>query len=222
MKRIAFILLILFSVTACETYTASRYHVPAKHTYYLQNLNKNVNFSVGNFDQTDKVSVNRACRLAGPVKVTGDQTFADYLKDALIEEFATADIYSESSKKQLSGKIINASFSSVTPAYWVFNTDFSIDGSKDVINVNTNYSFGTSFSAIGACRNVAEAFPHAVEQHINDLFKNEAFKKAMMKKLKLSYIILITDLIQNNRLYKRRFYSTFVAIHNICILDPKY
>lgn len=181
MKNLFVAFLVLFTVTSCETYTASRYIVPAKHTNLLKEMNADVKVNISDFTQSDQVIVNRACRLAGPVRVTGGKKFADYLKDALVEELSSAEMYGNVSDIEISGKILNASFSSITPAKWIINADFYTNEDQKLVSINTEYSFGTSWTAMGACRNVAEAFPYAVEQHVNELITSSEFKELLIR-----------------------------------------
>jgi len=132
--------------------------------------------SVGEVSMAPGVEEAPTCRLMGPVKVAPGKSLAQYIKDAFIEELFMAKAYSPKSKSIINAKIEKIEFSSVSPATW--DITMSVGSSSfSGYSVSVNYGFDTSWDAISACKNVANAFGPAVQALLGKVVTHPDFTK---------------------------------------------
>ncbi|MGE8450041.1 MAG: hypothetical protein ACN6OP_05315 [Pseudomonadales bacterium] len=129
--------------------------------------------SVGDVSMAPGVDDRPLCRIMGPVEVAPGKAPSQYIKDALQEELLMAQAY-DVRGTPIDGRIEELSFSSVSPAYWQITMAV-----KSPVNngyeVSVKYPFDTSFSAFGACKNVADAFGPAVQELLKQVVTNPQF-----------------------------------------------
>lgn len=184
MKSLVSVLVIFgihFLITGCET-TTSRPYTPSTENILLMQetlANGSEGVRLGDFTQDDNIG-SLTCRLNGPVDVSPGKTQAQFVKEALQSELFMAQVYDVSSKREIKGALNDLTFSSVSPANWKINFTVSSDKSEG-FTVETTYPFKTSFSAYGACKNVAEAFAPAVQMLISDILKDPRFTELVRK-----------------------------------------
>ncbi|MDP5211160.1 hypothetical protein [Microbulbifer sp. 2205BS26-8] len=180
MKKLAALSLLsalLFVIAGCETTSTRPYTSSTKNVVMVQNKIKASyeKIKLGEFKQAEN-SGSLLCRLNGPVDVSPGKSQAEFIKEAFQTELFLAQVYDPTSDIELSGTLNSIKFSSVSPAYWTLN--FTISSNKSAgYTVETVYPFKTSFSAFGACRNVAEAFTPAVQALISEILGNPNFSE---------------------------------------------
>ena len=109
------------------------------------------------------------------VKVAPGKTLSQYIKDAFQEELLMAQAY-DVKGAPIQGRIEELSFSSVSPAYWQITMAVQSPADKGY-KVSVKYPFDTSFTAMGACKNVADAFGPAVQELLKQVVTNPQFPK---------------------------------------------
>ncbi|MGY6553138.1 MAG: hypothetical protein ACXIUM_01320 [Wenzhouxiangella sp.] len=168
-------LIALFLLTGCET-TSTRQYAPATdNVVAIQSVaqGRGITVSLSPFSETDDLgSLN--CRMMGPVDVALGRTRAEFIRDAFQSELFMAQAYSVNSNVRIQGLLTNASFSSVSPARWRLAMQIS-SNVHDGFVVEVDHPFRTSYSAIGACRNVADAWIPAVQALIRATVNHPEF-----------------------------------------------
>lgn len=168
----------LLFLSGCETVTSQRYQASTENVLKMQGeISKDQKVHLGEFTQNDS-GVALTCRLSGPVDVSPGTSQAQYIKEAMRSELFMADVYDINSETIITGKLEELRFSSVSPAKWYITLSVS-SGKSEGYTVTTEYGFKTSFSAFGACKNVAETFPLAVQKTISDVISDPRFKSLL-------------------------------------------
>jgi hypothetical protein len=162
-------------LAGCDTTNTIPYKVSTDNVVAIQNALHGKKISLGEITLAPGVSEHVGCRLAGDVAVAPGKTPHEYIKDALKDELFAAQVYDPAASTTISGEIEDFGFSSVSPAHWLVKLRIRSNASPDGYVVETNYHFDTSFSAISACRNVANAFGPAVSDLIHVAVTNPKF-----------------------------------------------
>lgn len=115
------------------------------------------------------------CRANGPVSIGSGKTPAQFIHDALQEELFLAQAYSTSADVALSGRLDALSFSSVSPANWEITLTLSSTTGASY-QTHNRYEFETSWAAVNACKNVADAFAPAVQDTLKKAVSDARFK----------------------------------------------
>lgn len=118
------------------------------------------------------------CRAAGPISIGSGKMPAQFIHDALQEELFLAQAYSPSAPTAISGRLDTLSFSSVTPANWEITLTLSSSTGASYQTKNI-YEYETSWSAISACKNVADAFAPAVQDTLKKAISDARFKSLL-------------------------------------------
>ena len=113
------------------------------------------------------------CRLNGDVTVGSGKSLSQFVKEALQKELFTAQTY-DPHGPTIRTRIDKLSFSSVSPANWQIALHVESDNSPGY-TIEEKYEFETSWTAAGACKNVADAFSPAVQDLINKVVNNPGF-----------------------------------------------
>jgi len=167
----------LFCVTGCETTNSIPYQASTTNVITIQQSlqadGKKV--SIGNISMAPGVEDSPLCRLMGPVRVAPGKTPAQYIKDAFQAELFAAGVYAPNAATVLDATITNLSFTSVSPASWDITMAVKSNSSPGY-TVSTKYEFGTSFTAMSACKNVADAFGPAVQELLKRVVSDPQFK----------------------------------------------
>ena len=169
----------LLLMSGCETTSARPYAPSTENVLKFQSaLTGDTKVKLGGFSEGALGSL--SCRLAGPVDVSPGKTKADYIKEAMQSELFLAQVYDVNGDIELTGSLDSLEFSSVSPANWTFNLTVKSNKSEGY-SVETVYPFKTSFSAISACRNVADAWGPAVQQLIRNVIEHPEFNSLIGK-----------------------------------------
>jgi len=175
--RLSIIAALSFAAVGCSTtnsvpYKASTSNIIAMQTTYQP---RGVKINLGEFSTAAGVEENLVCRLMGPVTVAPGKKLSTYIKEAIQEEMFAAQIYSPTSQNLVTGRIEKLAFSSVSPANWEISLRLTSNADAGY-SVSTKYVFDTSFDAMSACKNVADAFAPAVQELIKQAIAHPDFK----------------------------------------------
>jgi len=164
------------ATAGCSTTNSVPYKASTSNVISIQNTfqSKGVKVSVGSFSMGAGVEENLLCRMMGPVTVAPGKGLATYIKEALQEELFLAQVYSSTAPNVIEGKIEKLAFSSVSPANWEISMRVSSNNSAGY-STSVKYNYDTSFDAISACKNVADAFSPAVQELIKQVVANPQF-----------------------------------------------
>lgn len=181
MLKRSLVLLIVFATSGCAynitPYSGSANNLSAIQKAKLKSTNK---VSVGSFTAVEGKGGGITCRAAGNIAAPSGASYQDYIRTALIKELSVAEIYSQNSNVSISGKLMEIDFDSgISGGSWNIKMDFNVNG--NIISAVSKYNFESAFIADAACTRVAAAFQPAVENLLNNLFKNPAFAAALGK-----------------------------------------
>jgi hypothetical protein len=165
-------------VVGCSTTNSIPYKASTSNVITIQNTFKanNTKVTLGNFAMGTGVTEELLCRLMGPVKVAPGKTLSAYIKEAFQEELFLAQAYETNASVTIEGRIEKLAFSSVSPANWEISMRVSSNKSPGY-TVAVKYNYDTSFDAISACRNVADAFEPAVQELLRQVVANPQFSQ---------------------------------------------
>ena len=160
-------------LAGCETTNSIPYKASAANVISIQQSLQPKKVSVADVGLAPGVDESPLCRLNGPVKVAPGRTPSQYIKDAFQEELLMAQAY-DVKGAPIEGRIDELSFSSVSPAYWQITMTVKSPADKGY-KVSVKYPFDTSWTAHGACKNVADAFGPAVQELLKQVVTNPKF-----------------------------------------------
>jgi hypothetical protein len=160
-------------LAGCETTNSIPYKASPSNVIAIQQSLQSTKVSVGDVGLAPGVEESPMCRMMGEVKVAPGKTPSQYIKDAFQEELLMAQAY-DVKGPAIEGRIEELSFSSVSPAYWQIAMSVKSPANKGY-KVSVKYPFDTSFTAMGACKNVADAFGPAVQELLKQVVTNPQF-----------------------------------------------
>lgn len=160
-------------LTGCETTDSIPYKASAANVIAIHESLQSNKVSVGEFGMAPGVDDSPLCRMMGAIKVAPGKTPSQYIKDAFQEELLMAQAY-DVKGTPIEGRIEEMSFSSVSPAYWQITMSVQSPVDKGY-KVSVKYPFDTSFTAMSACKNVADAFGPAVQELLKQVVTNPQF-----------------------------------------------
>lgn len=174
--RILTVSVCIFALSACETTNSIPYKASPSNTISFQNklAAKNKKVSVCQVTVAAGIDEKPSCRLLGPIVVAPGKTIRQYIKEALQEELLLASSYDPASATVIDAEIDELSVSSVSPASWTVGLRVRSNKSQGY-RVVGNYKFDTSFTAISACKNTADAFGPAVQELIKKIVEDKGF-----------------------------------------------
>jgi len=171
MKR-GLILLLLFALSGCSTYAASRYSMSADNIVALRTLNgRTVN--IGPFTCSQPGLSEIMCRRVGPIKTPDGEPFSEFIRKALVDELKIANVFSATSPVTLTGNLDQIDFSSNTGNWKLALTVKSSNGRS--VAVTEDYSYTTSFYGETACNQTAQAFMPAVQNLVGKIVRSPEF-----------------------------------------------
>jgi hypothetical protein len=177
MKRIFWVVVAALTLAACDTFTAAPYGISPDNNLALKTALGDQNVAVGPF--TMQAQVDNSCRAAGPIRLPSDVTFEAYIQKAFTDELKLAGRYDPQSPVTLTGKVTELSFSSTSGSWDIALTLDSSNGKTS--SASEHYEFHTSYSAVSACRNVADAFQPAVQALIAKVVAAPNFRVMALK-----------------------------------------
>lgn len=157
-------------LSGCSTYAASRYSVSVDNVVAIKaHEGKRVN--VGPFSGVTESDI--MCRGGDPVKTPDGETFADYIRKALVDEVRLAGIFSTSAPVTLAGNLNSVDFSSNVGLWDLSFTMTSSNGKT--MTVTEQYEYATSFNGDTACNQTAQAFMPAVQNLVGKVVRSPNF-----------------------------------------------
>ena len=171
------LLFVSLILAACETTNSIPYKASTTNIIAIQQATgaKGSKVSVGSVELAPGVDESPLCRLAGPIKVSPGKTPSQYIKEAFIEELFAAQAYDPNSANVVTATVEKLAFSSISPASWTIGLKIKSTTSPNGYSASVDYKFNTSFTAYGACKNVADAFGPAVQELLKQVVTNPGF-----------------------------------------------
>ena len=162
---------ILILLSGCSTYSVNRYAISADNVTELRKLGDTM-VNVGEFTSSSPKS-EITCRGVGPIKTPDGDTFAHFIKEALIDELQIAEQYSSAANVTLTGNLDSIDFSSNSG---IWNLTLTVKSTTGIsVTVSENYSYTTSFYGETACNQTAQALMPAVQNLIANLLNHPHF-----------------------------------------------
>src|SRR4051794_1706781 len=174
MLRTGLLLFALGFMAGCDTYAAARYSISADSVMAQRQLGGQT-VNVGTFTAAVPGQSEIVCRAVGPIKTPDGQPFSEYVRKALIDEIKIAGIFSENAPATITGRLNEAMFSSVAGT-WTLALTLTSNNGQSITEVET-FSFTSSFAAVTACREAANAFMPAVQNLVVRLVRNPGFRR---------------------------------------------
>jgi len=164
------------ALSGCETTNSIPYKASVTNVISIQQTlqEKGKKVSIGTISLAPGVEESPLCRLMGPVVVAPGKTLPTYIKEAFQEELFMAQVYSPNAPTVIDGRLEKLSFSSISPANWEITLSVKSNVS-DGYTVSAKYPFDTSYTAMSACKNVADAFGPAVQDLIKQVVTHPQF-----------------------------------------------
>lgn len=182
MKKLLFSVLALGTValfTGCSSKIA-QYSVSTENVKQLQFLSANVGkVNLGKFSDSNRNETSTLCRLSISIKTADDETFSEYIKNALEKELSLSGIYDANAKTTISLNLdeTNAG-SNLGNAYWEFKTTVTSSNGKS-IKVNSKYDYESSFTALAACGEMQRTFSPAVQKLNGAIISHSEFSSLL-------------------------------------------
>ncbi|MDN5843462.1 MAG: hypothetical protein L0H54_08470 [Alcaligenaceae bacterium] len=153
-------------LAGCSTYSTNRYASSTHNAMLLAPL-KGGQVQVGEFtssvknkktggDQTEIM-----CRAVGPVRTPDGESFADYIRNAMVDEMKVAEVYAPSAPTVISGNLDAIDFSSGI-GHWTMSLTLTSNNGKSM-TMNEKYPYKISYWGQTACFLTAQAFVPAVQ-----------------------------------------------------------
>lgn len=163
----------LAALSACSTYSVTRYSISADDIVALRKLPPN-SISVGPFVSPSGPVTEIACRAVGPIKTPDGEPFSEFVRKALISELKIAGAYSDDAPVKITGVLDSIDFSSVSGS-WNLGLTLTSSTHKTVV-VNETYPFTSSFYGETACNQTAQALMPAVQDLISKAIADPEFR----------------------------------------------
>ncbi len=172
MKKIVAACSLLILASGCSTYSASRYAISTDNVVALRSLNGKA-INVGAFSATQPQQSDIMCRGVGPIKTPDGETFAEYVRKALVDELKMSNTFSSSAPLTLTGNLDAIDFSSSTGTWNLALTVRSSNGRS--MSASEQYSYTTSFYGETACNQTAQALMPAVQNLVGKIVRSSEF-----------------------------------------------
>lgn len=161
-------------LAGCDTYAASRYAISADNVVALRQFSGRT-ATVGAFTAGTPGQSEMVCRAVGPIKTPDGEPFSEYVRKALIDEMRIAGIYDPASPVSITGRLEQIELSSVSGSWRLALTASTSSGAS--FAVTEVYSFTSSFAAVTACREAANALMPAVQNLVGRIVRNPEFAR---------------------------------------------
>lgn len=169
---------ILLTLSGCETYSVPRYSSSPNIEIALRALhNKYPNGAFTVSDFTSSAGKAGDCRLAGPVVTPDGESFSTYISTSLKDELELASMYKKTGGIAITGNVQKADFNS-NSGTWIITGQINI-GDQQPITVKESYDYRTSFGAVDACREAAQAYESAAQDFISKVIASPQFEAAL-------------------------------------------
>jgi len=180
MKRLIYavaVVLMGVAATGCSTHALPRYAVSTGNVAELRKI-KSTPVAIGSFitagsDVADSIF----CRAVGPIKTPDGETYADYIKKALVSELTMVEMYDAKSAVVLSGELTTFSFDSHR-GVWDMALRLKSSNGKQ-LSVSEKYDYGFNWFALVACAQTAQAGMSAVQNLIHKAVSDPGFSSLL-------------------------------------------
>jgi hypothetical protein len=171
--RIAIVFVL--ALVGCSTYAASRYSISADTVIALRAFKGRL-VGVGPFSAAKPGLSEIMCRGVGPIKTPDGEPFETFIRKALVDELAIAEIYAPTAPTVLTGHLDAIDFSSgLTDAAWDIAITVSSSNGKR-ISVAEHYVFTSSYYGETGCNQTAQALMPAVQNLVAKIVKHPEFR----------------------------------------------
>ncbi|MDH0049253.1 hypothetical protein [Comamonas terrigena] len=168
-------------LAGCSTTSGgTQYKASTQNVIRIQEQANGAKVRLVDFTAAAGVSESPWCRANGPISIGSGKSPAQFIHDALQEELFLAQVYSPSASTTISGRLDAMSFSSVSPANWEISLTLSSSTGASYQTKN-HYEYETSWAALSACKNVADAFAPAVTDTLKKAISDARFKTLLTK-----------------------------------------
>jgi hypothetical protein len=177
MHLLVLVSVVTFIVSGCSTTNSIPYKASTANVITIQQKlqTQGKKVAIGSVQMAPGIDESPLCRLAGPVVVAPGKTLPQYIKDAFQEELFLAQVYLPNAASTINARVDALTFSSVSPASWNISMYVSSNTKPQGYSVKLNYPFNTSWDAMSACRNVADAFGPAVQELLKQVVNDPGF-----------------------------------------------
>lgn len=160
----------LFSTSGCATYVAGRYQVTADNAVAMRSW-KGIKLNVGNFvDATNNAVM--SCNYKGDITTMDGESYAQFIRNALLTELKFGDIYSETAPVTLSGRLDKVDNATALSTYWSFEVTITSSKGKSItILENYNYNGSVVGTPSSTCGAAASAFVPAVQNLLEKIIQ---------------------------------------------------
>ncbi len=117
------------------------------------------------------------CRAFNPLSPPDNATFASFIGGAFKDEFIIANVYTENSPIELTGRLINIDMDSagMTTGRWTIEMEMAVPESPPFV-VKTVYPFKSGFAAYTVCENARNALVPAVQEFVKSVISHPTFR----------------------------------------------
>lgn len=166
-----------FLLTACETTSSSPYKASTQNVIGLKSTlaSRGATVRLAEFTSASGVPDKPMCRGLGPVDVAPGKTLPQFVREAMQEELFLAGAYDDAANVAVRARIDAVEMDSFGTGAWRLTMTVSSDRDPSGYQVSTDYPFASSFSAISACRNAANAFGPAVQDLLGKVVRDRRF-----------------------------------------------
>jgi hypothetical protein len=174
--RLLAVLTMVFTVSACSTFTTPRYSISADTNVALKTLGASA-IGIGAF--SGPAAFDNSCRAAGPLAPPDGMSHTEYLRKAFEDELKVAGVHATDAKRVvLTGTVKRLEFSSsrgITGGSWDIDLAISSSNGRS-LSASEHYEFQSGFIADTACKQTAEAYLPAVQNLIGKIVRAPEFK----------------------------------------------
>ena len=168
-------------LAGCETTSSRPYKASTDNILAFQSaVPAGTKVSIANFDAAAGVDTELTCRAMGALDVSPGKTPISFIQGALKEELFEAGVYAQDGNP-ISGRIDVLDADSWGTGGWKIDMNLSSPSLPDGYNVDVDYAFKSSYSAVKACQNVVDAYTPAVQALIAKAIEHPSFGKLISK-----------------------------------------
>ncbi len=176
MKKLLFLSAIAMLASGCVTHATSRYASSTANVNALRDMHGNP-LNVGAFSATifgqKEIWCGAPALLAGPIRTEDGKPFAEFVRNAFLDELKIANVYSLSAPISITGNLDSIDFSIISGKWDMALTVNSSNGKS--MSVSESYAFTWHFSANTACNHIAQAFMPAVQDLVGKVVRSPEF-----------------------------------------------
>lgn len=174
-----------FFITGCAAVKAPAYTPQYETLDKLKKL-KIANVSVGMFQPSDPQDPLNRISLRGASLTSPNESFAQYLEDAMRSDFKEIDRYEANAKIQIEGTILKNDIDvlSISTGYSVIEIKLVIKKQGNITfekNYSANTEFESSYAGAIAMQNGVVEYPRLIRKLLSTVYEDSAFIKEIQK-----------------------------------------